>query len=67
LCTGYWFSINIIDIEIPFQINDLGNICVYDEYCRYIPADISSNATLIKMEIIGQTPNKTLKLLLGAT
>jgi hypothetical protein len=66
LCNGYWFSIKIIGIETPFLINDLGNICVYNEQCRYISADIASNATLIKMEIICQTPNKTLKLLSGA-
>ncbi len=66
LCSGYWFSIKIIGIETPFPINDLGNICVDNEHYRYISADIASNETLIKMEIICQTPNKTLKLLSGA-
>jgi hypothetical protein len=61
------YDLKKLGIETPFSKNDLGDICVYNEHCGYISADIASNATLIKMEIICQTPNKTLKLLSGAT
>jgi hypothetical protein len=58
LCTGYWFSINIIGIETPFQVKGLGNIFVYNEHCRYISANIASKATLIKMEILVRLPTR---------
>jgi hypothetical protein len=47
------------------KMNGLGNISVNNKHCRYIPADIASNATQIKMKIICKIPNKTLKLLMG--
>jgi hypothetical protein len=49
-----------------FKVNGLGNIGVHNKHCRYIPAAIAGNVTQIKMEIIGKTPNKTLKFLSGA-